>query len=38
MVGRTGGDDMVIVLIDCCVDSGEAVEGVDAMVDVWFGR
>ena len=36
MVGRTGGDDVVIVLIDCCVDSGEAVEGVDAIVDVWF--
>ena len=35
--GRTGGDDdMVIVLIDCCVDSGEAVGGVDAIVDVWF--
>ena len=36
VIGRTGADDMVIVLIDCCIDSGEAVVRVDAVVDVWF--
>ena len=36
VVSKADGDDIVIVLIDCCVDSGEAVEGLDAIADVWF--
>ena len=33
-MGRSGGDDMVVVEVGSCVNSGEAVERVDAMVDV----